>query len=252
MTPRKYPPADVKILYGLAAGRCTFPNCRQEVILPETKNDPLKQQIGEIAHIVGRSDSGPRSDLNYPREELDAYKNWVLLCPTCHEKVDAQDSTYTVEGLRKLKAEHEGWVRTSLATEMPGIGFAELEVVAKAIASSASLPSEDFTVIPPLDKMKRNGLSNQVHMLLTMGLSKSKEVYSFVQHISLIDSDFPERLKDRFVAEYGRLCTTGITGDALFEAMREFSSGGSNDFKRQAAGLAVLSYLFEACEVFEK
>jgi hypothetical protein len=144
------------------------------------------------------------------------------------------------------------WVCTSLAVEMADIGFPELEVVAKAIAASASMPSDDFLVTPPRDKMARNSLTNQVHMLLTMGLSKSKEVLCFIQHISLADSQFPERLKAGFVAEYERLRATGISGDALFEEMRQFSSGGSREFRRQAAGLAVLTYLFECCEVFEK
>jgi hypothetical protein len=34
--------------------------------------------------------------------------------------------------------------------------------------------------------------------------------------------------------------------------LRQFSCGNSPDFKRAAAGLAVLSYLFERCEVFER
>jgi len=251
MTSRKYPIADIKILYGLAAGRCAFPDCRREVIIESTDADESKQ-IGKIAHIVGHSDGGPRGDPDYPREELDTYKNWVLLCPTCHDTFDAQDNTYTVDFLLKLKADHECWVRTSLASEILGVGFAELEVVAKAIIAATAPISADFSVTPPQAKMERNGLTKPVHMLITMGLSKSKEVYSFVQHVAEMDVDFPERLKAGFVAEYNRLLSTGLMGDALFEAMHEFSSGGSQDFKRQAAGLAVLSHLFEACEVFEK
>jgi hypothetical protein len=67
-----------------------------------------------------------------------------------------------------------------------------------------------------------------------------------------MDPDFPERLKEGFLAEYERLRAADFTGDELFISMREFSSGGSSEFVRQAAGLAVLSYLFESCEVFEK
>jgi len=36
----------------------------------------------------------------------------------------------------------------------------------------------------------------------------------------------------------------GIKGDALFESLHKFSYGHSSDFKKAAAGLAVLSYLF--------
>ncbi len=248
---RKYPLPDLKILYGLAAGRCAFPRCRREVVLEDSIEEGRKQ-IGKIGHIVGHSDQGPRGDQDYPQGKLDTYENWILLCPTCHDTVDTVESRYTVAYLRTLKEEHELWVRTSLGTEMPGIGFQELEVVAWAIATSANAPSEDFSVTSPQEKMERNELTKPVQMLLTMGLSKAKEVHSFIQQFAVSDSEFPERLKAGFAAEYQRLRANGMSGDALFEALHQFSSSGSREFKRQAAGLAILAYLFELCEVFEK
>lgn len=248
---RKYPQSDVKILYGRAAGRCAFPSCRREIIL-EAIPDERRKQIGKIAHIIGHSKDGPRGDPNYPEDKLDTYENWILLCPTCHDTVDALDSKHTVTELRQLKADHEAWVRTSLGNELLDIGFPELEVVARAMATTAGVPSDDFSVTPPEEKMRRNELTNQVHLLLTMGLSKSKEVHNFVQQFALVDADFPERLKAAFVSEYDRLRREGVAGDLLFESMRQFACAGTSDFRRQAAGLAVLSYLFECCEVFEK
>jgi hypothetical protein len=251
--PRKYPQADVKILYGRAAVRCALPNCRRELTLEPASNGPSKQ-IGKIAHIVAHSSdpAAPRSDPSYPNGKLDTYENWILLCPTCHEIVDARDSQYTVESLRKLKADHELWVCNSLRDEIPSIGFAELEVVAKAMASPALQPTEEFTVIPPREKMVRNRLTEQIHVLLIMGLSKSREVHQFVEHVATLDPDFPQRLKAGFVSEYNRLRASGLWGDALFLDLCNFSSGGSQEIKRKAAGLTVLAYLFECCEVFEK
>ena len=66
------------------------------------------------------------------------------------------------------------------------------------------------------------------------------------------DQEFGERLKEGFVKEYRKLVQTeDLRSDLLFESLLEFSSGGSSDFKRKAAGLSVLSYLFEKCDVFE-
>jgi hypothetical protein len=48
---RSYLDSDLKILWGQAAGRCAFPNCRRELIQDETTMDP-KRVIGKIAHIV--------------------------------------------------------------------------------------------------------------------------------------------------------------------------------------------------------
>jgi len=248
---RKYPLPDIKLLYGLAAARCAFPTCKAELVL-ESSKEPGKKQIGEIAHIVAHSGSGPRGDSEYPSDKLDTYDNWILLCPTCHKTIDALEHTYSTAELRKLKEDHEQWVCSNLALEMPEISFAELEVVSQGIMAPADTPSVDYSVTPPKEKMARNNLTNHVTMLLTMGLSKSREVHEYLQHMAMLDSQFPERLKAGFVHEYERLRAEGTDGDALFESLRHFSSGGCTEFKRQAAGLAVLAYLFECCEVFEK
>lgn len=248
---RKYPRTEVKALYGLSAGRCSFPNCRSELILERT-SDGKQQQIGEIAHIVAHSDDGPRGDSTYPKDKLDTAENWILLCPTCHAIIDALDTKYTITGLRELKAKHYEWVNNCLRKEITTIDFAELEVVTRALLNACVPPSEDFTVTPPKEKLQRNSLSNQVHLLLTIGLSRAYEVRNFMQQFALIDTDFPNRLMGGFAVEYNRLRSTGVSGDALFESMHDFSCGGTLDFKRRATGLAVLSYLFECCEIFEK
>jgi hypothetical protein len=248
---RRYPNRDLKILYGAAAARCAFANCRKELILDSNPAD-VRKQIGKIAHIVGHSDSGPRGDATYPRDKLDTYENWVLLCPTCHDIVDALTNTHTVSGLRNLKTRHEEWVKQRLATAIPNVGFAELELVARAIAQNGAAENKDLTLTPPTEKIRKNGLTASSQSLITMGLSKAKEVGQYVEHISQVDADFPERLIAGFKNEYSRLKAAGATGDRLFDELREFAGGPAQDFARQAAGLIVLSYLFECCEVFEK
>ena len=106
---RKYPQADVKILYAKAAGRCSFSSCRKDVVLEKFENDKSKQ-IGKIAHIVAHSSDGPRGDSSYPTAKLDTYENWILLCSTCHDTIDAQEKKYTVAYLRQIKEEHTAWI----------------------------------------------------------------------------------------------------------------------------------------------
>ena len=234
-----------------SGGVCAFSSCRRELVIAATAADDITQ-ISEIAHIVGHSDDGPRGDPNFPRDQLDIYENWILLCPTCHAVVDAQSNTYTVAKLKDIKVEHENWVRSSLATEMRNVGFSELESIIKAISSVPEMPTEDFTVTAPREKMVRNQLSNQVGNLIVMGMTRSREVSDYLKKSSTRDADFPERLKSGFIAAYRRFRSEGLVDDALFEAMHKFASGGSVTIQKQAAGLAVLVYLFESCEVFEK
>ena len=60
----------------------------------------------------------------------------------------------------------------------------------------------------------------------------------------------PERLKERFKQKYMEL-SKNSSGDELFMDMLSFASSIGNDFKRQAAGLAIFIHLFHICEIFE-
>ncbi|MET3828356.1 hypothetical protein ABIC16_004111 [Sphingomonas sp. PvP055] len=96
---------DIKQLWGLAGGYCSNPDCRSRVaITSETGESYL---TGEMAHIVARQAAGPRGDgVGGP----DTYENLVLLCPTCHTKVDKAPCDFPVDMLLGWKSEHERWV----------------------------------------------------------------------------------------------------------------------------------------------
>lgn len=248
---RQYSDSDLKLLYGLAAARCSFPGCRIDLTLENKPGE--KKQIGKIAHIVAYGQKGPRADQSHPREKINSYENLILLCGTHHDVVDTAHDKYSVADLLKMKKDHETWVTDSLVTEVMEIGFAELEVAARAIsASTAMTATESFTVTAPRQKMEKNKLTQTTHHLLTMGLSRSREVAQYIEAQSQLDSRYPERLKTGFKEEYDRLINEGIYSDSLFEALLEFASSHSGDFKRRAAGLVILSHLFEICEVFEQ
>lgn len=247
---RKYPLKDIKLLFGFSAGRCAFPNCQREVIEGATNYDDAVV-LGYIAHIEAHSNKGPRANPSLTPKERDCCINWVLLCGHHHPLVDKQPNSYTSDDLRGWKQVHEDWVRNTLANRMTEITFVELEVCCQAILQPPSSNTIRFTVIPPEEKMRKNDLTDNVLYLITLGLAKFKEVEDFVKQMALIDAQYPERLKAGFKREYNKLRDEGYRGDSLFEAMREFASGYSRDFKRQTAGLAVLVYLFHKCDVFE-
>lgn len=248
---RKYPITDIKVLYGLAAERCSFPDCKRELVIKNESGE--RKQVGKIAHIIAHSRNGPRADASYSDEKRDTYDNWILLCGTHHDMIDVMSGMYSVEILRNMKVEHESWVKNSLTLEVMGVGFAELEVAANAILSSEpTVINDSFAVTPPFQKMKKNNLMETTHHLLTMGLSRSPEVGRYIEAQSKLDSGYPERLKAGFRKEYNRLIGEEICSDPLFQSMLVFASGNSRNFKRQAAGLVILSHLFEICEVFEK
>jgi hypothetical protein len=70
--------------------------------------------IGEECHIVSPVGRGPRYDPSLLERDLDDPANLILLCRIHHKMVDDQHETYTIEVLRKLKANHEKWVSSTL------------------------------------------------------------------------------------------------------------------------------------------
>lgn len=248
---RSYADRDLKLLWGLAAAHCA--RCRRPVVAAATPADKTAV-LGEVAHIVAHASAAaaPRADTTFPDDERDRYENLILLCPTCHTEIDKQHATYTIAHLRTVKADHESWVRDRLREAVPSVGFVELEFVAKAIANAPQPQPTDLVLIDPAAKMEKNGLTDRVRFELSLGLSKAYEVDRCVVHLGALDPNFPNALKTGFVQEYTALRAGGVQGDALFEALRIFASNGHHEFKLQAAGLAVLTYLFEKCEVFER
>ena len=99
--------------------------------------------------------------------------------------------------------------------------------------------------------LNKNNLSEKISQKVSIGLVKSKEVENFLSNYEGFDPNFSSRLVKGFVDKYLELKNSNITGDTLFDELHVFSSINSEKFKYQAAGLAILVYLFEKCEVFE-
>ena len=249
---RSYLDRDLKLLWGLAAARCSNPSCRKPLIKEATEDDP-HAVLGKIAHIIDFSPTldSPRSDPSLTIPELNAYENLILLCGDHHDEIDKQKRTFPRETLLAWKCEHEAWVFSRLQQVVPTIGFAELEVVCQGIIAGARPPSEPTMPTPLVEKMRKNRLTEKLTLRLTLGLSVFNEVEHFVQSVARLNSHFPEQLKEGFVNSYNEFLQRAIHGDALFESLHDFASSGSSNFERQAAGLGVLCYLFQKCEVFE-
>lgn len=139
-----------------------------------------------------------------------------------------------------------------LINAMTNITFSELDMVTKGIISMPIPSDPNFLVTPPMQKMLKNQLTGVAQSRLMTGVIQARMVSSFVENMVNVIPDFPERLKAGFVSEYQRLRLIGLEGNALLDALHKFSSNHSLNYDLQAAGLAVLYYLFEKCEVFER
>lgn len=250
---RNYSEKTLKILYGNAAGRCS--KCKCELVL--TDADGQCKQIGEIAHIYpfGKS-TAPRYDEisqdNFDEKYKNEYINLILLCPKCHTKIDELPKIFTAKKIIKMKEDHENWVLDNLSEKISNITYAELDVICKAIASSPSHYNcdSDYSTISIEQKIEKNGLSDNIYNLIMIGMLKTKYVYDYLNN--QFSPTFSENLIKCIKCIYLEEAQKN-TGDDLFLAVLErMNAGIEQDITKQAAGIAVLTYFFHICEVFEK
>ena len=103
-----------KILWGRSGNRCAI--CKTELVL---EKDPFNRNlnIGEECHIISKKENGPR------HEKLDGFDydesdNLLLLCCNHHTMIDEQIEKFTINELRRIKSEHEAWVKSNLEQEV--------------------------------------------------------------------------------------------------------------------------------------
>lgn len=228
------------------------PRCKKQLIYTVARDDQENTNVADICHILPHGQQGPRAGEATKRKARNLSKNLLVLCKSCHKIVDDDAVTYTAPRLLDLKSSHISWMQQRLVSAIGRVSFEELEAVTRGLLATAAPPVREMTSLPPMEKIKRNSLGVKSTERIKMGMSRIKDVEGFIQQEAVRDVLFPERLKAGFIAEYRRLWDYGLRGDALFGALHDFASGGqTTDFDRLAAGLSVLTYLFDRCEVFE-
>ena len=203
--------------------------------------------IGEIAHIRGDKPGSARYDKNMSENERNSPENLILLCPTCHTRVDKHPEKYTAKHLRDMRQRHLNELARTVVRAMPDIEYPELDKVVRYIAA-IDIPLEDsYTLVPLEKKIQKNRLSRK---WVKTGLSQASTVSMYMDRHS--DAESRRLIRASFVKRYMELRDEGLDGDDLFMVLWQFASRHEVDPKIQVAGLALLVYLFEKCEVFEK
>ena len=240
----------------LSGDRCAMPGCGRHLSSAD------EGASGEAAHIAGERGGGtrgrpsPRFDPDMTPEQRSSVGNLIYLCRECHNRIDSPsgEREYPVVRLLEIKANHERTVVEAMDQALAEVGFLELEIATRWISTvSPSVADRDYSRVPLEAKIKKNGLSIETRNVIAAHLAVTPQVRSFIQSLSQEDPDFPARLRAGFLAHYFELRQSGILGgEELFTLMRAFARQGARDGSTQCAAQAVLVYLFETCEVFER
>jgi hypothetical protein len=106
-----------------------------------------------------------------------------------------------------------------------------------------------FELLKIDDKIKKNSLDD-VKVYITMGLTSNNVIVDFVNKYP--SPSFASKLNSIMSSEYKKLKDKGVDSITIFDELWNITSGNSNEFIYRAAGLGILTYFFEECEVFEK
>lgn len=101
---------------------------------------------------------------------------------------------------------------------------------------------------PSVDKIDKNALSEHVVVLLRAGKSKDDVIREFFEKHPAPDTG--ERVANGFRRRYAALRKMGRSSDDIFVRLQQYMGVGESA-KFQVAALAVMSYLFDRCDIFE-
>ncbi|MEG8223097.1 HNH endonuclease [Sphingobium sp. KCTC 72723] len=105
MADRKALPVATRLrLFSEAAGYCQKPECLDALFPVELGGD---KHIAEMAHVIPHGEAGPRhGDRPAGDFDPDAFENLILLCPTCHTKIDKDPDGFPRTILLEWKQNH--------------------------------------------------------------------------------------------------------------------------------------------------
>lgn len=105
MAERKAIPAETRLrLFSGASGHCQKPDCLEPLFPVELGGD---KHIAEMAHVIPHGNAGPRHEDRPDGEfDADAFGNLILLCPTCHTKIDKDPDSFPRSILLDWKETH--------------------------------------------------------------------------------------------------------------------------------------------------
>ncbi|MFI6241421.1 hypothetical protein ACIBEF_16255 [Micromonospora sp. NPDC050795] len=164
-----------RALYVLSRGRCYAPGCAEPVIVLDGEEAVF---VGEIAHIIGASTSGPRGQGALTNREV--FANLLLLCGRHHKIIDGRQTRdrYPPDVLQKWKSEREREFDTETLADLNRAEFSAKELPQKLLSSFKEATAELSETVNQLEKAGR--LTHDAAEMLR----------SAVAHIPTPDSEF--------------------------------------------------------------
>jgi ABC-3C protein len=123
-----------------------------------------------------------------------------------------------------------------------------IKTLLKAIAKKDEAPEAEVLPVA-VDKLEYNQLSTDIEALLRIGRTREALVQDLID--TWPDPQYGEDLAEVFRNRYKNLKAEDARPNEIFDQLKEFAGGNSFQSDHQVAALAVLSYFFSRCDIFE-
>ena len=132
--------------------------------------------------------------------------------------------------------------------DMVNLGLENLAPVLDHLATMEPTGEPDMRP-PPAGKIRRNMLSSHVATLLQAGMSRVDLVGKYFS----VQPTRKDDIAESFRHHYNEARASGMNPDEVFVALQRHAAGeGTPTTARQSGVLAVLAFLFEECDIFER
>lgn len=146
----------VKRLFAVSGNRCAFPRCTQPLV-----DAGSGKVVGRVCHIKGKSPGGPRYDPSQSGDERHGFENLILLCPVHHDVIDADEESYTVERLLKMKANHQQDPNDSLdLSDEQAVGFIVPQQPTLSTTHNTAIYGSNITTINQMGGQAAHSITN--------------------------------------------------------------------------------------------
>ncbi len=206
-----------KVLWAKSGNRCAL--CRLELVQDIEGSDNLI--LGEECHIISGKENGPRGKIGSNNRNFDDYDNLILLCTNDHTRIDSLTEIYDKEKLKKIKFDHEEWVKATLSIDPLYFTNDKFKVISlKRMKTGKELVSIfDGSHATLFDDSTINSKENIIPDLFD-NLKEYVEVFDLMsfKEKAVLGDDLDETIKE--IEQLGFL---------LFAIKRKFKTGGNKD-----------------------
>lgn len=168
--------------------------------------------------------------------------------PDIHFEIWAETELRALHGMMSADAKLAMYGPVPTAAIFSALVLQDLQPVIDVLEKRDLDPNDPLPPPPSVLKLKKNALSDEAARLLQLGRPKTRLVEMYFRKTGPVE--LGEKIAEAFREKYGQLKAVGLEPDQIFSYLQEFA-GVKGEPKRQAAAMAVMTYFFDQCDIFE-